>query len=242
MRCSGARCSARTCARTSVDSAGGELVGVGQAACGQRRGGAAGRGPGQEAAGALGRAHAVRRQQRRGLGAHHHLAGVGRLLHEGDQRRPATRDEELAMGAADEEEVELAAVQALRHPQRHLPGRRLQPPDVAQHAAHAERRAARAGEVPVALEEQQEGVAAELQEVAAVGVGDAEQRAERRADRLDELLGALAAAAREALGELREPGDVREQQRGVERVDRGARAVRRGGAARRGGRRGPAAA
>ena len=80
--------------------------------------------------------------------------------------------------------------------------------------------AAGAGEVPLALEEQQEGVAAELQQVAAVGVGDAEQRAERRADRLDELLGALAAAPREALGELREPGDVREQERGVERVDR----------------------
>ena len=65
----------------------------------------------------------------------------------------------------------------------------------------------------VAGEEQQERVAAELQDVAAVAVRDGDETLEDAADQQDELLGAHAALRLEPLGEAREAGDVGRDER-----------------------------
>ena len=97
-----------------------------------------------------------------------------------------------------------------------LPAEVCSAPMRAQPPAHAEGGAARALDVAGPVEEQQQRVAAELQQAAVVAVGLREQLGEGRAEHVDELLGALAAALGEALGELREAGDVGEEQRAVE--------------------------
>ncbi len=82
-------------------------------------------------------------------------------------------------------------------------------------------------DVRLALEQQQERVAAELEQRAAVGVGDGEERLEAAADRVGELLGPLPAApARELLGQLGEAGDVDEHAGPVDDADRAVRRVR----------------
>ena len=65
-------------------------------------------------------------------------------------------------------------------------------------------------------EQEQERVAAELQEAAAGSVRDLEQRLEAGADRVGDLLGADLAVAGEPLGHLGEPGDVDEEERPVD--------------------------
>ena len=69
-----------------------------------------------------------------------------------------------------------------------LPGRGLERAERAQPAAQAEGRAGGALHVIVAVEEQQQRVAAELEEAAGVAVRLREQRAERAAEDVDELL------------------------------------------------------
>ena len=78
----------------------------------------------------------------------------------------------LAVGVADEEEVKRPAVHALRDPQRDLAGAGRQASDLPQRRAHAGGGVAGALGVPFVLEQQQQRVAAELQEAAAVRVGD----------------------------------------------------------------------
>ena len=97
-----------------------------------------------------------------------------------------------------------------------LPAEVCSAPSELQPAAHAERGAAGALDVVGAVEEQQQRVAAELQQAAVVAVGLREQLGEGRAEHVDQLLGALAAALGEALRELGEAGDVGEEQRSVE--------------------------
>ncbi len=104
---------------------------------------------------------------------------------------------------------------ALRHPQRDLRARHLDPADVAQHAAHQHCGATRARGVAVALEPQQQRVAAELEQAARRCRTRPQDRLEAASDRLGDLLRTLAALAREAFGQLREAGDVDERRGAV---------------------------
>ncbi len=61
---------------------------------------------------------------------------------------------------------------ALRHPQGDLRTGDLDPAYIAQHAAHQDRCATRAHRVTLAFEPKQQRVAAELEQAAAVVVGD----------------------------------------------------------------------
>ena len=70
----------------------------------------------------------------------------------------------------------------------------------------------------VAGEEQEQRVAAELEHVAAVTLGDADQVVEDGRDAADELLGAGLAVDGEPLGERGEAGDVDRDERAVERA------------------------
>ncbi len=76
--------------------------------------------------------------------------------------------------------------------------------------AHEDRRPARADGVAVPFEPQQQGVAAELEQAAAVFVGDEQDRLEAASDRIGDLFGALASLAGEPLGQLREARNVDE--------------------------------
>ena len=86
---------------------------------------------------------------------------------------------------------------------------------------HRGRGAARAQLVVVAGEEEEQRVAAELEDVAAVAVGDRDQPLEDAADEQDQLLGAHSALRLEPLGERREARDVERDERA--RHDREAR-------------------
>ena len=95
-------------------------------------------------------------------------------------------------------------------------GRRGAPPHGRQGVVHPDCRRRRALRVIVAAEEQEYRVAAEFQQIRLVRVGAADQLGERRIDHARDLLGALAPALRERLGEVGEAGDVGEDQRPLE--------------------------
>ena len=64
-------------------------------------------------------------------------------------------------------------------------------------------------------------VAAELEDVAPMGVDDLDHPAEAAVEEVGELLGTLSSVRGEALGERGEPGDVRRHERALDAPDRG---------------------
>ncbi len=140
--------------------------------------------------------------------ADEHLAGL-RGVFQPERlggRRP--RDHQLAVRALDEEGVDGAGVDAGRHTQRHGADRAHRAAGVLDKPLHLDRGEARALLVAVALEQEEQGVAAELEHVAAAAERDPDQALEDAADDEDELLRAGAALGREALREGGEPGEV----------------------------------
>jgi hypothetical protein len=108
------------------------------------------------------------------------------------------------------EEV-LGAVHAHRHPQLDRRRAGLDRAVRAQLIAHRHGARACSFGVSVAVEQEQQRVSAELQQAAALVVGDGEQTLEAASDRVGQLLRALAAAPPcEALGQLGETGHVDE--------------------------------
>ena len=97
---------------------------------------------------------------------------------------------------------------ALRHLQRDARIGQLDAPHIFEHRAHQHGRSTGAIDVIVAVEPQQQSVAAEFQQSAAVLIGDKEDRLEAVADRVSDLLGAFPSFARQLLGELRKARDV----------------------------------
>jgi hypothetical protein len=177
----------------------------------------------QEHAAALRVAELARLEGDRGRAREQDVAGLGRVLELDRPPGLGPADDQLAVGRAREEEVEVAAVQADVHAQRHLPDGRVRPADRAQHPAHPVRRARAAPLVPRAREEEQEGVAAELQEAAAVRVRDVEQMPEGRVHDLVHLLRASLALSRQTLGHRGEAGDVDEGHRPLDLAREGLR-------------------
>ena len=114
------------------------------------------------------------------------------------------------MVIADEEEMEAPAVDPRMHAQLHGPRRGARPSDRAENAPHAEARACGANRVAGAVVQEEQGVAAELEQAAAVGVRDVEEGRERRVHDVRDLFGARLAEVRELLRHRREAGDVDE--------------------------------
>jgi hypothetical protein len=131
------------------------------------------------------------------------------------------------VGATDEEEVERTGVHPDRHPQPDLPGVGDEAAAVAQGGSHRERCRRRTPLVLVAVVEQQQRVAAELEERSVVLVRVGEQPVEAGRDDVGHALRPGLAEPRQSLGELREAGDVDEDHRSVdatvERIDIGGR-------------------
>ena len=133
-----------------------------------------------------------------GLGADNDLTRAREILELEDPCRGRPGDDQLAVGAGGEEEVAEARVDAGGHAEADRPDRALRRADRLDRPLHVRRRAAGALHVPVAGEEQQQRVAAELQDVAAVALGDRDQLREDGGDARDELLGATACRATRA--------------------------------------------
>ena len=159
-----------------------------------------------------------RREQGGGAVADRHLPGVGERLHAGGAAGCRSDDEQLAvvLGVADEVEVELVAVDADRHPERHGAARRPERADRPQRGPHVVGGGAGAGRVAGAGEQQQDGVATPLHEVGALAPGVGEQGREGGVEQVAHLLGPDVALAGQPFGEPREAGDVDERQRAVD--------------------------
>ena len=168
--------------------------------------------PQQDAAALLLPEHA-RRQGGGGRAREEDVAGLRGVLELDRAARLRPAHDQLAVRVADEEEVEAAAVEADVHAQRDRADGGLGPADRAQHPPHHVGRACRPPLVLRAREEEQQRVAAELQQAPAVGVGDVQQVPEGRVHDLVHLLGALLALSGQALGHGREAGDVDERHR-----------------------------
>ncbi len=171
----------------------------------------------QQHARALGLAQAARRQRRGRLRTHQDLAGTRLVLHGHHAAPGGAHRQQFDVRRSDGEEVECSRMHALRHPQRHPGAGNVDPADVAQHAAHADRGAAGARRMVGILEPQQQRVAAELEQAGAVVVGDRQDRLEAAADHLGDLLGAFPALPGKPLGQLGEARDVDEGDRAVDR-------------------------
>ncbi len=156
------------------------------------------------------------RQPGRGRRADDDLAGLGGLLGGGHGTRAGAEHEQLAGGGADEEELDVAGVHAHRHRQGEPARRRGHGGRGAQRGPHLDGGVAGLLGVVLAPEEEEQGVAAELQQLAAAGCRDGEHRPEHPVERLDDLLGADPALPGEPLGECGEPRDVREHQGAVD--------------------------
>jgi hypothetical protein len=174
--------------------------------------------PSEPEARAVRLAEEVPRKRRRGGRAHDHLARARGTLHVREGRDRGAGEEQLAVRVADEEARERAGVDPGGHAQHDPPGARLEPTDVGEARLHPERGPRGASRVARAGEEQEECVAAELQEPAAGPVRDLQQRLEAGPDRVGDLLGTDLAVPGEALGHLREAGDVDEQQGALDRA------------------------
>ena len=164
----------------------------------------------QHPAGAHGRAERGRVQQRGGGIADHDLTGGRERFHLGGdtRRRPADQQFPMERRVADQEEMEQSAVDADRHSQRDPPRGGAGAPDAAQHRAHPVGGACRVRGMVGPAEEQEDRVAAPLDQVGAVRAGGVEQRGERPAQDVAHLLGADLSLAGEPFGERGESRDV----------------------------------
>jgi hypothetical protein len=142
------------------------------------------------------------------------LARVGHAFEGEYLGDPRAEHDQVVVALAGQEVFEGVRVHADRHPQ---PRPRAGELDVADHphdALHHVRRMARAPLVARSGVADQQRVATELDHVAAV-VGGREQHGEDAHQRGDQVLGALAAAAGELVGQLGEARDVDEDQRAL---------------------------
>ena len=163
------------------------------------------------------------RQRRGGRGTDEDLATFGRSLELDEGRDRGAADDQLPVRCADEEEVEVAAVHADRHAQVRPADTPGELAELADRAAHLQRRCRRPELMTVATEEQQERIATELQQRAAEGVRLIDQLGEARVDDLVDRLGADLAQLGQPFGELGEARHVGEHHRPLDG------AVQRGG-------------
>ena len=173
--------------------------------------------PDQQRARPFGQTEAPSGQQRRHIPAHADLTRDRLVLHQHRMRPGRAGHDQLAVRIPHQEEVERTAVRTHRHAQLDLGARQVDLADGPQRGAHPHGGRARPNRMSLAREEQQQRVAAELEQAATVRVGHGEQLGEAGLDRLGDLFGALFALAGQLLGQFREAGDVDEHDAALER-------------------------
>ena len=153
----------------------------------------------------------------RGALADHDLAGGRRLFHQNSARDTGAGHQQLEVRVPDEEEMEVAAVNADRHAQADESCRRRDPADLTQLRAHADRGVTAARGVVGPREEQEQGVTAELQQAAAVLIRDGEKPRERRVEDFRDFLGPDLPLPGQALRQLGETRDIDEDKGAFDR-------------------------
>ena len=148
--------------------------------------------------------------------ADEHLTGCRHALGLDAGGRVHARDDELAVHAADEEQLEAARVHADGHLESHGAGGGREAAHAGERLLHADRGGRGALLVVDPAKEQQDGVAAELEEIGVLGVRRRDELGKRRVENEGDLLGTLPAAPGQLLGELREARDVGEHERALE--------------------------
>ncbi len=160
------------------------------------------------------------------LGRHHDLGGLRGTLHRYDPRGSRSGEDQLTVGIAHHEEVKGPAVSADRHLEAHPAGRGS---DLAQSLdciLHADRGVHRPGLVVLLVEEQQQRIAAELDETAPQRVGDLHETPKALTEDLGDLLGSHLPESRQSFGHGGETGYVAEEHGPVDLAVTGLRRVR----------------
>ena len=163
-----------------------------------------GRSPEQEAR-ALGRTDHGWPERGCGARAQHDLAGIGGPLHGHNGAGPRTGNDELTVRVTDEKEVEEPAVDPHRHPQGDPLAQDGHAPDLSECAPHLDGGATGTRLMGLAREEEQQRVAAELEQPAPVGDGNVEQGDEAGPDGGRELLGTHLPVPGQSFGQFGEP-------------------------------------
>ena len=199
------------------DRGGDEALGAIRFDGGWRRHGVHRRGRAPKQAAAIAGIAERRRGQSRGGGfAREDLAGAGGGLHLDNTRDGGASDDELEMRLAREEEVDIAAVDADGHAKPHQAGRRLYAADFAQRTAHVDGGAAATLSVGGPGEEEEKGIAAELEQIPGLVVRGGEKLREALVEYFGHLFGADLTLAGEPLGHGGEAGDVDEDERALD--------------------------
>ena len=148
-------------------------------------------------------------QCRGDLVAHERLALVGLAFEVDHLRGRRADDQQLAVVGPGEKHVE----RPVRGADGHREVGALGGGGGVQRDLHRQRSVGAAAAVVVAPEQHEQGVAAELDDLAAVSVGGVDQRRETHVDQLGDLLGAGLALAGQLLRQRREARDVGRQHR-----------------------------
>ena len=149
-----------------------------------------------------------------GAGADRPCLGARLLFEDGCHERAG--DDQLPVGSPCEVEVQPAGGDAGGQGQRNGCPAHASATDRPHRLLHRDGRAARPFGMAIAFEEDEHGVAAELQDVSSELLRVVQDVGEDGVHRFGELLGAYPPAPGEPLAELGEARDVGEQQRGVE--------------------------
>ncbi len=120
------------------------------------------------------------------------------------------------MGAADQEEVEYACVDADRHPQGDLAGTGDANAHVNQLLLHRTGRGTATESVPITGEEEQQSVPTEFEEAAAEGIGGSKELMKGRGNDAGEFLGPELSMFRQTFGNRGETRDVDKDHRAFE--------------------------
>ena len=144
--------------------------------------------------------------------AEQYLPPFGGALAVDRRRHSWADDEQLSVAGVDEMQVERSAVDTLRDSELD-PLDEVGRPSPFDECAHLEAGRSGSGGVVGALEEHEEGVAAELEDVTSVAVDDLDHPAEALVQQLRQFLGAFTSVRGEPLGQRGESGDVGRDQR-----------------------------
>ena len=170
----------------------------------------------QQSASPSGSADVLPGQVGRARVAHQDVSLRGAALDPLQGGRGWAGDDQLPVGSAHQEEVEPVGVDTDGHAQLDPSGLGLEHADLPQSPAHVEGGRRRPMRMVVPAKEQQQGVAAELQQGAVMAVGIGQQPVEALGDDVGDSLGSGSAEPGHAFGERGEAGDVDEHHRPVD--------------------------
>ena len=149
------------------------------------------------------------------------LACLRRGFHLHRPSRCGPGDEKLAVRLPHEEELKASGVEAGVHLQLNRAGGRLRSSDRSQRPTHLECSTRCSRGVIVTLVEQQQGVAAKLEQATALGIGHGEQCGEGGVHHLCDFFRAGSAEAGKPLGHCGESRDVDEGERALDLAPQG---------------------